>query len=304
MINLIRRKSNRESLYVFSTIIVTVVVFAVLLKHIDYRKVATVIKHSSINFILAALTISITAHIILGAYRWKKIVNCLKGSLDYKNSLYITLANSPLEDIFPLKTGKFLKALYLARVNYFPLSLGAVSVAVNFILGFVSLLLMVILGLTLSFVLSSFSHVNIKVFLWSGNTVYYLRNKFIEKGKKFFSIIKQIPKEAIGVILALAFFMDFLQMVAFYLLGKALGIYLPFYKILIFVPLVIIISNLPFTVAGLGTREASVLFLFFHYAAEEDLLALGVLFSFIWYILPSLIGIVFTPSFLKRLSYD
>ncbi len=296
------KKNNNGPLRLVGAISITAVIFIILLSRIDFHKVVALMKVSRMNFILAALLVSIIAHPFISAYRWRKTVNYLGGSLCYKNSLYIILANGPFENIIPVKAGKLLKALYLAKVNHLPLSLGTVSVVINFIIGIVSLCLMVITGMLSLFVLNPFLHLNIKAFGISGDVTISWWTKLQRKKDNLLSIIKQVRGKAIGIILALAFFMDFLQMVDFYLLAKAVGIFMPFYKILIFVPMVIMISNLPVTIAGLGTREASVLFLFSGYAAKEDLFILGVLFSFVWYILPSLMGIIFVPSFLQRLS--
>ena len=72
-------------------------------------------------------------------------------------------------------------------------------------------------------------------------------------------------------------------------------------EIVIYVPIIVLITIIPITIAGLGTREAATIFFFSKYATSESLLSVGILLSFIIVILPSLIGLLFMKKFYSRL---
>jgi uncharacterized membrane protein YbhN (UPF0104 family) len=78
-------------------------------------------------------------------------------------------------------------------------------------------------------------------------------------------------------------------MIFFYTLGIKISL-LP---IIANIPLAIIIGQIPITLGGAGTRDAAIILLFSDYARPEQLLGVGILFSFFRAWLLSLIGIVF-----------
>ncbi len=66
-------------------------------------------------------------------------------------------------------------------------------------------------------------------------------------------------------------------------------------------PLVIIVSKLPITIMGMGTREALTVLLFAGAAPPGVLLAGALAFSAVEHLLPTLVGILFTWSYLRRI---
>ena len=66
-------------------------------------------------------------------------------------------------------------------------------------------------------------------------------------------------------------------------------------------PLVIIVSKLPVTIMGIGTREALTVLLFAGAAPPGVLLAGALAFSTVEHLLPTLVGTLFTWSFLRGL---
>ena len=87
-----------------------------------------------------------------------------------------------------------------------------------------------------------------------------------------------------------------------YLCCLALGLSIPIWSILAYIPIVIAITLIPVTVSGLGTREVAIFYLFANFATPEQLAGLALLLTFVEFILPSLIGCFFLPSFLSAIS--
>jgi hypothetical protein len=92
----------------------------------------------------------------------------------------------------------------------------------------------------------------------------------------------------------------FVELITVYLVSIALSMPIPFYKILIFMPIIILIANIPITILGLGIREAAILFFFAEYGLKQQLLSLGILCSFIEYIFPAIIGASLTGYLLTE----
>lgn len=68
----------------------------------------------------------------------------------------------------------------------------------------------------------------------------------------------------------------------------------------VFVPLAIFVGLIPITIAGFGTRDASLL-LFFPELPQQGILAIA-LFINLRYIVPALVGLPFVSTILKRLT--
>ena len=75
----------------------------------------------------------------------------------------------------------------------------------------------------------------------------------------------------------------------------------PTSAIFLFIPLVILIGNIPITISGLGTREATVVILLLNYSSSAKLLSFALMLSFVEYVLLALVGLIFLKDFLDSL---
>jgi len=80
-------------------------------------------------------------------------------------------------------------------------------------------------------------------------------------------------------VLAASIAVQLLRVVQAWCLGVALGISLPIWMYLVFIPLVVIVMQIPITVSGLGTGQAMFGLLFTGAGvASADAIALSILF--------------------------
>jgi len=86
----------------------------------------------------------------------------------------------------------------------------------------------------------------------------------------------------------------------FYSLKEANNIMPSILQFSVFVPLAIFVGLIPITIAGFGTRDASLL-LFFPELPQQGILAIA-LFINLRYIVPALVGLPFVSTILKRLT--
>jgi uncharacterized protein (TIRG00374 family) len=84
----------------------------------------------------------------------------------------------------------------------------------------------------------------------------------------------------------------------FWLFAQALGT-VPFLDNMAFATLAILAGLLPFTMAGIGTRDAAILFLYAPYLAPAQAAVLGVLAT-VRYLIPAIAGLPFMGDYLSR----
>jgi len=96
-------------------------------------------------------------------------------------------------------------------------------------------------------------------------------------------------------------FYQLVELLDYYLIMKAFNIPVPFELILLFGSLTMLISEIPVTFLGLGSREAAILFFFSPFASLEKLLAAAILISFVEYILPNFLSLLWTKRFLDKM---
>jgi len=113
--------------------------------------------------------------------------------------------------------------------------------------------------------------------------------------------MKKISLANLSGLFAYAGFYEFIKLFNCYLIMRAFNIDVSLIVVITLGAMVMLASELPISFLGLGTREAAVILLFAKYAPPETLLAAGLLFSFIEYILPNLVCLPFTKGFLDRM---
>ena len=93
-------------------------------------------------------------------------------------------------------------------------------------------------------------------------------------------------------IMFYSIFLWLLHMVQFWLFIQALNVFVPFIDNLALTPLAILIGLMPFTFAGIGTRDAAFVFIYSSYFTAATGAALGVLAT-MRYVIPAFFGIPF-----------
>lgn len=103
-------------------------------------------------------------------------------------------------------------------------------------------------------------------------------------------------------LISYSLFLKSFELLDYFLIFKALGLDVPLRSLLTFAPLVMLISEVPITFLGLGSREAALLFFFSGFAPLERLLAAGILISFSEYLLPNLLSLLVLKPFLDKMT--
>ena len=290
--------------FVFS-LAVTLVVFIVLFRNIPFGEVINSIEKANFRVIFLVLPISIFNSFFISPFRWKLVLNEIGCDISWSESLLIKAGSDPIINIVPFKVGEISRVLYLKRIKNMSSSKAVFSIFIEYFLNVLSVLFFIFLGGIVwlfqgkGFALGKqaslfFCFLERKKVLsenkWIDNLKTRLKTCFIDR--KIFLNKK---------VLFYSFLLFFFELLCGYLISRAINADIPLFSILIYLPIVILVSSIPVAFLGLGVRESIIVLLFLKYASCEKLLALGILYSFIEYVLPMLIGLSLTSLFVNRI---
>jgi len=288
---------------------ISAIILSLLLYRIDTQRVLSILIESDLRLVALAVAISLSVNLGLGALKWRKALLYLGHDLSYKKIFVIRTGCIPFKVIFPLKSNEVVKALCLQRSEGIPAPRAMSSVILGKSLNLIVTISIFLTGLILAgspisrfipaailailllFMLSSrFRHVFLLLPRRVGGKIALFFNQLIS------------PFEEIGVKgkTLLAFYAAVYQSSEFlnaYILFRAVGIDVPISQILIFVPLMMVVDNLPVTSLGIGTREALAVLFFSQYGRWASALSVGILLSLVEYLLPAIVGLFFIRLF-------
>ena len=302
--------------------LVTAGIYVLIAKNVEIDNLSEVLCAVELHIFLWTILLSFLINIVISSYKLRIILKALGLSLGMKEVLFIKMGSSPLASIFPFRTGELSKAAYLNKVFDFPFNKGIASVVLNLgsnLVGLFFILAVGILFYPLEFYVQNIILIIIAaLFLLMFFVYIFCRDKTIiniesvgntdHRGRirnvmrNFLSNVQKIGMVNTFYILGLSFVQTFGELIIFFMLSKSLGLLLPFKAVLFFFPLINLIARLPIAFLGLGTREAVVIISFSRFADRTVLLSLGMLYSFVEYILPIAVGLIVLPFFVKKIS--
>ena len=296
-------------------IAVTILIFIILFNKINFLEVKVALVSINIKLFILASFISIFVNLFLGADKWRRILKNLGYFISYKEALFIMVTSNPIKFILPFKSGEITKALYLNRLKSFKFEKAFSSIMFDKFLNLLGTVILLAIGtfffrinLSLRIFVYLFIIISIAAVLDFKHLRLYILNWIRKINLKIYNSIRQLIstieeiklKKKIGLGIYSIFFQTS-ELLNAYILFKAFDIDIPISAIFLFIPLVILIGNIPITISGLGTREAAVVVLLLNYSSSAKLLSFALILSFVEYILPALVGLIFLKDFVGRL---
>ncbi|MFA4877228.1 MAG: lysylphosphatidylglycerol synthase transmembrane domain-containing protein [Methanoregula sp.] len=297
--------------------LIGIVLFIIILWRINLSALFEILSHTSVLFLLLAFLVNCVA-IVLKSLKWKIIVNSVKPSFSFKESVIAFFVGFSFSAITPAKIGDFVKVLYITDENcglgkslatvvidrlidiilLFSIALIAIcSFSLVYHIEILSISTMVLLlagiGIGLYIVLNKqllsrllrpFFNIFVPVHLKDKLTLYFddfYRGLFMyyHDRKRFFSSI------FIGIISWIPPF------VYGYLLALSIGIDTGLLFFVLVIPVLSLLDLLPISISGIGTRDVALIFLFGLKAiSPEQAVAFSLLYLFMSYWLIALIG--------------
>lgn len=274
---------------------ITALIFYLISRKIDYFSLKETFLSAKWWYI-APIASVIFLSLVLVAKKWQAVLKAMDYSISFKEAFRMIMAVFPISVITPAKAGDLVKAYYLKGKA--PVSRVAGAVAVEriidiFVLAFYSLLgavifknnLILIISLSIIFLIPlSFLAIN-KIKLPFTNLQQRIEN-FLYVSKIFIGQPRRIaPLLFYTLILWLSNFL----IIKFLFLS--LGSNVPLLYITAAFPLVVFISLLPITIAGMGTRDAAIIYFFGLWAAPSVSLGVGLMYAIFAYWLLALLGL-------------
>lgn len=305
-------------LFKLITLVIAAAILAALCLKVGLADMMARLRQAAVPLVAAAAGLSLPEE-TLKAWRWRYILRILGCRIAYREVLFLIFANLPLRGVASSHAGDLSKAAYLKRWQGTSLFTSVSSMLVELALSLLSLLAIMAAGCLASgtnphrllhtsalglLVASLFLYVS-RFGAWRAWILGQLRPMGSAKGvgavdQALSGYAQSGLKEAAALAVS-SLALETGKLISFFLLSRAVGVFIPPQDILVFLPAVMIAAKLPFTPTGLGTREAAILFLFKDRAGADALLGVGVLFSFAEYVAPMLLGLPLVKLTLDRI---
>jgi glycosyltransferase 2 family protein len=284
--------------------IIGIIIFSLILFKLDISKTIDILNQINLKYFIMGLLLFIP-HLLIKIYRWEKILNFQGIRIKFKKLISPYVGATGLGIVTPWKVGELTKVSYLRNKN---VSLGTASFSV-FLDRLLDVCFFFIVGTVGMFFLFSFFKeylFAISIFLLTiiGTIIFiiykrhditkiFLRLLIPTKLKeKMYHTLKELWyefKKMKGLFIIESLLITALSWLFFYfevyLFALALNIQLTLWQAIILVSVTSIVNLLPITISGIGTRDATFIFLFTIFGfSSEQAVALSLLILFMWII--------------------
>jgi len=303
-----------------------IILFVILLK-IDLFFLKDEILKTNLTFLFFAILLNIP-HLFIKSFRWNFLLMQQKINYSPVQSFMIYMSSLYIGFITPGRFGEFVKTLYLKADKGISLSKGFSSVLVDrlfdlyllIILGFIGIWQFDVLGklsnifiiFSIIVIVSPLIMLNKKLMeklislLYNFAVVKKIKSKIEESFESFYNGLHTLISRKLlvsGLLTCLGYLMFFIQC---YLIVMAMGLPINFITITLFMAISNLISFIPFSISGLGIREAILIFLFSLIGLEPELAVSYAFLVFItFFVAGGLIGAVsfwFRPLKLEKMN--
>lgn len=272
----------------------------------------TLLGMNTLYLFLAACLASFASY-ILGGYKWMRILAGLGHQVPYKNVLFVRLGSESVKFIIPAKGGELVRPLYLKSEFGVPLPLGIGSLALDKMFNLFGLLVlfafgvMLTMGALLSVGVLFISTAGIIFIRWFARPISSWLGAKEDKlyrsvGRLFATLHTLSFGESVFQLLLGGLFL-LTEIITGFLSLRAAGVEVPFMTAMTYLPIVILLVQVPLTISGIGTREAGIVVFFGAWANQETLFAVGIAYTVVELIVPVTLGLPFLAPLLQRIQW-
>ena len=291
--------------------LVGVTIFILILWNLDLRYILEQFKRMRLEYFLVAVAILVTFHAIK-ALRWRYILRLQGISYSFIHSYLVYLSGLFVGILTPGRVGDFIKIFYLKAGGVSTIKATFCSLVdriadLSFLLfcGLLSLLWinqllpirmqlfwMIVLALLLSVLFTkSVGTARIKGLALKVVPESYV--SLFEKGMTELKIeLLNYSSWKVGILIAFTVIGWLLYFTVIFILTKGIGLSIPYFEVISFFIFSALVTFVPITVAGIGTRDLTLLLLFSRLGyAKEDAISFSFLIL-ISYFLTALFGLI------------
>ncbi|MFP4025852.1 MAG: lysylphosphatidylglycerol synthase transmembrane domain-containing protein [Thiohalospira sp.] len=289
-------------------------ILIVILSYIDFNEFIANLGNINIGLLAIACLLILLVY-LFKALRWRFLISLQGIEYPVKDSLLAFMGANFVAYVTPGRVGEVIKAHYLKKDKNVPLAKSVPSVILDRIFDVYCLLIVAVIGIlqfsikkeitsvfyisTIVLFILPWLVLNKKIVFPLTNilTKYVIRGKI---GKKIQDFSNELAVEFSGLLsykLITAVFFTLAAYLTLFFSGKlliiAMGLDIPFITLSSFIAIANVLSFLPISFAGLGTREASMIFLFsLINLNEEKALLFSLLLFFTFFIMGGIYGYI------------
>lgn len=298
-------------------VVVSIVILASIVHFFDIQIFKTINSVKSAEYLFFAAIIPLIVNPIISNNRWKLFLNIQGVNLGFFTLLRTSFIATFLGILFPSTSGSdAIRVILIEKMDRNYRGLGTTSVVMERLLGFMMLTLMGVIG---AFICIFFGVSPFLLLLMLGIHLFLLALFFCLKNNRINRRILKFTDKLGSNSRLMRFFNDFYKAFLYFKLSKilvssillitlfqlstilfaslifrAFDVSLPFYFHLALMPVVQVMSILPFSISGFGIREGG--FVFFYGLVGVDP-AISLLVSILYYVIlvlmPALVGMIF-----------
>ncbi len=291
---------------------------AVLFSRVDFSEFKHYLSQMDpVLFIVAILFF--VPQVAISAYRWRLMIQ-KNTRISLWESAQLILSASALNILLPSRVGDLSKAYFVGKGGQLQLKRGMNVVLFEKYIDLAALGVVILTGVLwtrrwdepslvgLSFALSMIAIFPVFYFLnlerWLSGK-WFERHPFLQKLRNFLldsqAYLNEVKKDSkqLLFILALSIFLWFVHIFQFYLIFRSLHSQASLFNVFRLVPLAILVGLLPITIAGVGTRDSAMVFLFAPYEKASLMVGVG-LFASLRYFIPGILGLPFLNRYIVK----
>jgi len=284
---------RRDRLVNLLKVCLSLALLALLLKQVGWEQTLETLGKARFPYLAAAFMLYLVGSVVR-AYRWQILLSALRTDIPLARLTVLYFVGTFFSNFLPTGIGGDVVRIYeLSRQSKRPIeSVG--TVLLDRATGLLVLFLIALMALLFSFQLIAPNLAAVIVLLclgsWAGLGL-ILKRDWLERwglmklmarikplGELYESVTSCGPR-AIGGALVISFVFNVLLIAVNYLIALSLGVNIPIWYFLLFIPLISFLLVLPISLSGLGVREGGYVYLFAQAGVSAPLaLAMSLLF--------------------------
>lgn len=292
--------------------IIGLIIFGYILIKLDIKNIFKEISKANLSYLLIAM-LFVFFMLITQTLKWFIIARKQKTKIPFIKAFKINIISLFYGFITPSKIGSVIRADYLKEYNNGKLGKGISNFVLDKVLDLCSL---VILAIIFSVMFKDVLDGNYLIYFWillillfavflifidKKRSKFFLKivykkilpEKMKVKAKEGFdSFYEDMPKKRYFILFLFANIVNWIVLYTIsYFVGLSLGIELSFFYYMAILPIATLVAQIPITIAGLGTREATMMSLFKVVGAGyTKVFSMSMISLFITTIIPTAIG--------------
>lgn len=305
----------KDKIRFFVSIVITLVILGVIFKNIDLAAFGALVKDINWLWFFGSLFITVPVLFVV-AEKWRAVIS-LRCKVDFWKSLKLTFVSSSFNVLTPSKMGDLSKSWYLKKHHSIPHKIGMGSVLFERFLDFLMMCAISVIGFlilpgligklaSVFWIMVGILAVGLVAYLVNLKKVFFFfvkNEKLRGMAEKLYDFLDEIKKDKklLAYIIFLTFVSWAVQIYQIYLFFFVFGVDVNPVLVMALVPVAILVGMIPITLAGMGTRDSALIFLFQSYAPAPLMLGVGILAS-LRYFLAALIGLPWTRKFIHKVD--